>query len=52
MTDGPFEKLLAENPWPDTSGVEAWDFTLGGGGRHLVDAMIRKRKPKYMLEIG
>jgi len=47
-----FQKLLAENPWPETEGVEAWDFTLGGGGRHLVDAIITEQKPKYMLEIG
>lgn len=52
MTDATFQKLLNDNPWPNTSGVAAWDFTLGGGGRHLVDALILDRKPEYLLEIG
>ena len=52
MNSPAFQKLLTDNPWPETKGLEAWDFTLGGGGRHLVDAIIRERKPEYMLEIG
>lgn len=52
MSSLAFQNLLKANPWPDTAGVEAWDFTLGGGGRHLIDDIIRERKPEYMLEIG
>ncbi|WP_286829813.1 MULTISPECIES: hypothetical protein [Kordiimonas] len=52
MTDTAFEKLLAENPWPETKGLVAWDYTLGGYGRDMVDEIIRTRKPRYMLEIG
>jgi len=51
MSD-PFNRLLAANPWPDTDGVTPWDYTLGGGGRALVDTIIRERKPRQMLEIG
>ncbi len=52
MTDTAFKQLLSENPWPDTAGMRAWDYTLGGGGRELVDEIIRIDKPKFMLEIG
>ncbi len=52
MTLPAFEILHNDNPWPDTEGVTAWDFTLGGGGRHLIDAIITQDKPRYMLEIG
>lgn len=52
MTDTAFQKLLHNNPWPDTTGVSAWDFTLGGGGRHMIDKIITEQKPKFMLEIG
>jgi len=52
MTFDAFDKLLAEHPWPDTSGATAWDYTLGGGGRHLLDTIIRETKPSLMLEIG
>lgn len=47
-----FQKLDAQHPWPETDGITAWDFTLGGGGRHLVDTLIKVTKPEYMLEIG
>ncbi len=47
-----FETLAAKHPWPDTTGVTAWDYTLGGGGRQLVDAIILEQKPALMLEIG
>jgi len=52
MTDTSFKNLLDENPWPETKGVTPWDFTLGGGGRHLIDSIIKNSRPKYMLEIG
>jgi len=52
MNNTAFENLLDDNPWPDTTGVTPWDFTLGGGGRQLIDGIIRDRKPEYMLEIG
>lgn len=52
MTETAFQHLLAENPWPDTEGVTPWDFTLGGGGRQLIDDIIREKKPRFMLELG
>ncbi len=52
MTPSPFEQLQAQHPWPNTTDLRAWDYTLGGGGRHLVDALIREMQPKLMLEIG
>lgn len=47
-----FKKLATNNPWPLVDDVTAWDYTLGGGGRHLIDAIILERKPTIMLEIG
>ncbi len=44
--------LRGQHPWPDVSGVRPWDYTLGGGGRELVDALIQKHNPKVFLEIG
>ncbi len=52
MSNTAFQTLLSENPWPDIEGLQAWDYTLGGGGRELIDAIIVKDKPSYMLEIG
>lgn len=52
MTDTAFKQLQLEHPWPDVKGLTAWDYTLGGGGRELVDAVILADKPKFMLEIG
>ncbi|MBL4838288.1 MAG: hypothetical protein JKY34_12005 [Kordiimonadaceae bacterium] len=52
MSDTAFKKLQAQNPWPDTKGVTPWNFTLGGGGRHLVDTLINVSECRYMLEIG
>ncbi|PCI63689.1 MAG: hypothetical protein COB37_04485 [Kordiimonadales bacterium] len=52
MTATAFKKLLTDNPWPNTDGVTAWDFTLGGRGRELIDQIILKQKPSFMLEIG
>ncbi|UTW55813.1 hypothetical protein [Kordiimonas sp. SCSIO 12610] len=46
------DALKAEYPWPDVEGVTPWDYTLGGGGRELVDALINQHKPKVFLEIG
>ncbi|TNE61119.1 MAG: hypothetical protein EP335_16845 [Alphaproteobacteria bacterium] len=51
MTDS-LNILRMQHPWPNIEGVRAWDFTLGGGGRELVDAIIRADRPKVMLEIG
>ncbi len=51
MSDA-FGALSQIHPWPDTKGLTAWDYTLGGGGRHLIDTIIRQTKPRFMLEIG
>jgi len=52
MSLSAFNQIHAENPWPSIEGVTAWDYTLGGGGRELVDKVILDTSPAYMLEIG
>ncbi|WP_262690685.1 hypothetical protein [Kordiimonas aestuarii] len=52
MTQAAFDSLKQKHPWPETIGLKAWDYTLGGGGRQLIDVIIRERKPAFMLEIG
>ncbi len=47
-----FDKLHASTEWPDVDGVPAWDYTLGGGGRELVDGVITESGAGLMLEIG
>lgn len=40
-------------PWPDLTGVQAWNYTIGGYGRHLVEDAIRALPfDAQMLEIG
>lgn len=46
-------KLRAETPRPDLSGVVAWDYTLGGYGRYIVDDAIKALPENpVMVEIG
>lgn len=52
MSEQAFEQLHAQTPWPDLDGVTPWDYTLGGGGRELVDGVIHETNAKLMLEIG
>lgn len=52
MSADVFEQLHRATKWPDTNGVRAWDYTLGGGGRELVDQVIRDSGASLMLEIG
>ena len=47
-----FDALQHAFPWPDIHGKRAWNFTLGGKGRYLVDDIIHNRQPRDMLEIG
>lgn len=47
-----FDDLHQTTGWPDLTGVRAWDYTLGGGGRALVDQVIRDSGASLMLEIG
>ncbi len=47
-----FEHLQQNHPWPDITDLHAWDYTLGGGGRELVDELITDINPAFMLEIG
>lgn len=54
-----FITLKKHHPWPDTKGAKAHNFTLGGGGRDLIErelTLISKNKgkdaPLFMLEIG
>ena len=47
------ETLKATYPWPDVSSIRAWDYTLGGQGRHLVDSIILSLPANpVMIEIG
>ena len=52
MNQDAFKKLQSETTWPDLTDVTPWDYTLGGGGRHLVDEVIIESKAKLLLEIG
>lgn len=52
MNDTAFEQLHRATPWPDLQRVQAWDYTLGGGGRELVDQVIRDSGASLMLEVG
>ncbi len=48
-------KILHDNfPWPDVTGFHAHNFTLGGGGRELVERELDhiQNNKKIMLEIG
>lgn len=53
-----FEQLRHQYPWPDVTGYSAHDFTLGGGGRELIErelmALSQQKggAPLYMLEVG
>jgi len=47
-----FQSLLDANPWPNITGATAWNYTLGGGGRQLIDDLITQHRPAHMLEIG
>lgn len=47
-----FDALRDAANWPGLEGVQAWDYTLGGGGRELVDGVIERAGAKLMLEIG
>lgn len=47
-----FNRLHASSDWPDLVDVPAWDYTLGGRGRQLVDDVITSSGAGLMLEIG
>lgn len=47
--------LRRAHPWPERSDwavIPPWPYALGGGGRELVDAIIRVSRPRLMVEIG
>lgn len=52
MDQNAFATLQSEIIWPDLTDVTPWDYTLGGGGRHLVDDIIVSSGAKLLLEIG
>lgn len=52
MTEAEFGRLHQQTQWPDLEDVTPWDYTLGGGGRELVDGVIRDSGAKLLLEIG
>ena len=52
MSLSAFEKLRQATEWPDTEDVQAWDYTLGGRGRELVDSVIHEVSAGLLLEIG
>ncbi|WND03968.1 hypothetical protein QGN29_06220 [Temperatibacter marinus] len=54
-----FKQLQQLHPWPDVSGLSAHNFTLGGGGREVIEREIEKirrtkhgTEPIFMVEIG
>lgn len=51
MSDA-FHSLHENTTWPDTEGVQPWDYTLGGRGRELVDKVIQEVEAGLLLEIG
>ncbi|MBO6506707.1 MAG: hypothetical protein JJ850_01025 [Kordiimonadaceae bacterium] len=51
MSDA-FHSLQENTHWPDTKDVQAWDYTLGGRGRELVDNVIYEVNAGLLLEIG
>lgn len=52
MPRSALEKLHQKADWPDVTDVRPWNYTLGGGGRELVDQVITKQSAKLMIEIG
>jgi hypothetical protein len=49
------QALRRENPWPDISALDgrpSYEWSLDGGGRHLIVDLIRERQPKVFLEVG
>ena len=47
--------LRNSNPWPDISrldGRPSYVWSLDGGGRNLIEDLIRERQPKVFLEVG
>lgn len=49
------QALRRKNPWPDISeldGRPSYVWTLDGGGRNLIEDLIRERQPKVFLEVG
>lgn len=52
MGENAFTKLHNKTLWPDVENVRPWDYTLGGGGRELVDGVIQETGAQLLLEIG
>ncbi len=55
MTDHSLATLRAKHPWPDISALDSsppLSWNLDGGGRNLVIELIKRAKPKVMLEMG
>lgn len=52
MSQNAFATLQSEITWPDLTDVTPWDYTLGGGGRNLVDDIIAEVNAQLLLEIG
>lgn len=52
MNQVAFNQIHRECEWPDLTGVPPWDYTLGGGGRDLIDRVITESSATTMLEIG
>jgi hypothetical protein len=49
------QALRSRNPWPNISeldGRPSYVWSLDGGGRHLIEDLIRERQPKVFLEVG
>jgi hypothetical protein len=50
-----YDRLREQYPWPSNRplpAVDAFDWTLDGGGRDLLTYMFEQRPPKLMVEVG
>jgi hypothetical protein len=53
--DESFSRLRALYPWPYSpaiEGVEPFTWTLDGGGRHIMDALLAQRPNAVLVEFG
>ena len=47
-----FKRFHESIEWPDIEGIEAFDFSVDGGGRDLVTDMLADLDSPVMVEVG